>query len=285
MMLPELYIDASATLGESPAWDVKTQTLYWIDVLERKVYAGRKPILQLDHYVGCLAPRRKGGLVIAQRSGIWALEPDMKKLHKLAAPRREFTHNRFNDGKCDPRGRFLAGTMDHHEKEATGCLYSVSAQGTIRRLLKGLRISNGMAWSPDGRTMYFTDTPTREIMAFDYDLETGAISNYRVIIHFEKSFGWPDGMTTDTDGNLWIAMWGGGRVSQWRPDGTLLAQFGVPALNVSSCVFGGPALNELFITSALVGMDQAAFKKFPLAGGIFRMETNVTGLPTYEFAG
>ena len=285
MMLPELYIDASATLGESPAWDAKTQTLYWIDVLERKVYAGRKPILQLDHYVGCLAPRRKGGLVIAQRSGIWTLEPDMQKLRKLAAPRREFIHNRFNDGKCDPRGRFLAGTMDHHEKEATGCLYSVAADGAISRLLKGLRISNGMAWSPDGRTMYFTDTPTREIMAFDYDLQTGELSNPRVVIHFEKSFGFPDGMTTDTEGNLWIAMWGGGRISQWKPDGTLLAQFGVPALNVTSCAFGGPALNELFITSALVGMDQAAFKRFPLAGGIFRMETNVTGMPSYEFGG
>ncbi len=285
MMLPELFIDASATLGESPAWDAKTQTLYWIDVLERKVYAGRKPILLLDHYVGCLAPRRRGGLVIAQRSGIWTLEPDMQKMRKLAKPRREFAHNRFNDGKCDPRGRFLAGTMDHHEKEATGCLYSVGADGTISRLLKGLRISNGMAWSPDGKTMYFTDTPTREIMAFDYDLQSGEISNPRVIIHFEKSFGWPDGMTTDSDGNLWIAMWGGARVSQWSGDGTLLAQFGVPALNVTSCVFGGPALNELFITTALVGMDQTAFKKFPLAGGIFRMETNVTGMPTYEFAG
>ncbi len=285
MMLPELYIDASATLGESPAWDAKTQTLYWIDVLERKVYAGRKPILQLDHYVGCLAPRRNGGLVIAQRSGIWTLDADMKKLRKLAKPRGEFAHNRFNDGKCDPRGRFLAGTMDHHEKEATGCLYSVTADGSISRLLKGLRIANGMAWSPDGKTMYFTDTPTREVMAFDYDPGTGEISNYRVIIHFEKSFGHPDGMTTDMDGNLWIAMWGGARVSQWSPDGTLLAQFGVPASNVTSCVFGGPALNELFITTALVGMDPASFKKFPLAGGIFQMETNVTGMPTFEFAG
>lgn len=285
MMLPELYIDASATLGESPAWDAKTQTLYWIDILERRVYAGRKPILQLDHYVGCLAPRRNGGLIIAQRSGIWALEPNMKRLRKLGAPRREFAGNRFNDGKCDPRGRFLAGTMDHSEKEATGALYSFTPEGKITRLLKGLRISNGMAWSPDGRTLYFTDTPTRKIRAFDYDLKTGQIANSREIIHFDKSFGFPDGMTTDSDGNLWIAMWGGGRVSQWKPDGTLLAQFGVPAPNVTSCVFGGPAMNELFITSALVGMDKTGFKRFPQAGAIFRMETNVTGMPTYEFAG
>ncbi len=285
MMLPELYIDASATLGESPAWDAKTQTLYWIDVLERRVYAGRKPILQLDHYVGCLAPRKNGGLIIAQRSGIWTLDPDMKRLRKLASRPRELIHNRFNDGKCDARGRFVAGTMDHHEKEPSGALYSVSTEGKITRLLRGLRISNGMAWSPDGKTMYFTDTPTREIVAFDYDLETGEIWNYRVIIHFEKSFGFPDGMTTDMDGNLWIAMWGGARVSQWSPTGTLLAQFGVPALNVTSCAFGGPAMNELYITTAMLGMDKTGFKRFPQAGAIFRMETNVTGMPTFEFGG
>jgi sugar lactone lactonase YvrE len=285
MMLPELYIDASATLGESPAWDAKTQTLYWIDVLERRLYAGPKAILQLDQYTGSVAPRKDGGLVIAQRSGIWALEPNMKRLRKLASPRREPPNNRFNDGKCDPRGRFIAGTMDHQEKEASGSLYSLSTEGKLRKLLKVVRVSNGLAWSPDGRTMYFIDTPTRDVLAFDYDLDTGQISNTRVIIHFQKTFGWPDGMTSDTDGNLWIAMWGGARVTQWKPDGTLLAQFGVAAKNVTSCVFGGARMNELFMTTALVGMDAAGLRKYPQAGGVFRMETNVTGMPTYEFGG
>jgi sugar lactone lactonase YvrE len=283
MMLPELLIDASATLGESPAWDAKTQTLYWIDVLERRVYAGAKPILMLDDYIGCLAPRKDGGLVIAKRSGIWTLEPNMKKLKKLTAPRGEPPNNRFNDGKCDPRGRFLAGTMDHAEKEDSGALYTFSTEGGVRRLLKHVRISNGLAWSPDGKILYFVDTPTREVAAFDYDLDTGQITNARVIVRFHKSFGWPDGMTSDTDGNLWIAMWGGARVSQLKPDGTLLAQFGVAAKNVTSCVFGGSGMNELFITTALVGMDAAGMRKFPQAGGVFHMTTNVTGMPTYEF--
>lgn len=282
-MLPELYIDASATLGESPAWDAKTQTLYWIDILERRIYAGSKPILQLDHYVGSLAPRKDGGLVIAQRYGIWTLEPNMKKLRRRASPRREPANNRFNDGKCDPRGRFVVGTMDHGEQAKSGALYSLSPDGQLVKLLKELHISNGLAWSPDGKTMYFNDTPTREVKAFDYDLKSGQIANPRVIIHFEKTFGWPDGMTTDMDGNLWIAMWGGGRISQWNPDGTLLAQFGVPAKNVTSCVFGGPRMDELFITTAIVGMDRAEFKKYPQAGGIFRMQTNVAGMPTFEF--
>lgn len=285
MMLPELYIDGRATLGESPAWDAKTQTLYWVDVLERYVYAGGKRILQLGDYVGCLAPRKQGGLILAQRRGFRLVMPDMKTVHKLPAPRGEALQNRFNDGKCDPRGRFLAGTMDRNEKQDSGNLYSLSGSAIPRKLLSHVRISNGLAWSPDGRTMYFIDTPSRKVLAFDYDLDTGNLQNARVVIQFDKSFGWPDGMTSDTEGNLWIAMWGGARVTQWSPTGTLLAQFGVEAMNVTSCVFGGSNMNELFITTALTGMDAASFRRFPHAGGVFRMETDVTGMPTYEFDG
>ena len=285
MMLPELYINARATLGESPTWDAKTQTLYWVDVLERQIYAGAKRIVQLKDRVGCAAPRTGGGLIVAQGRGLRLLQPDMKTLRRAALAPREPAHNRFNDGKCDPRGRFLVGSMDHNEKQDSGALYSLSPGGQLQRLLRRVRISNGLAWSPDGKTLYFIDTPSRRVMAFDYDLDSGAITNARVIIVFDKSFGWPDGMTSDTDGNLWIAMWGGARVSQWKPDGTLLAQFGVEALNVTSCVFGGPGMNELFITTALVGTDAASLRKFPQAGGVFRMETHLTGMPTYEFGG
>jgi sugar lactone lactonase YvrE len=285
MMLPELYIDARATLGESPAWDAKTQTLYWVDVLERHIYAGAKCLLQLDDYIGCLAPRREGGLILAQRRGFRIVLPDMKTVKKLPSPRGEPDHNRFNDGKCDPRGRFLAGTMDGNEKEDSGTLYSLSPEGQARKLLTHVRISNGLAWSPNGKILYFIDTPSRQVMAFDYDLDTGKLMNARPLIKFDKSFGWPDGMTTDTDGNLWIAMWGGARISQVAADGTLLAQFGVEAMNVTSCVFGGPNMNELFVTTALSGTDATTFRNFPHAGGVFRMETHVTGMPTYEFGG
>ena len=283
MMMPELHYNAKATLGEGPAWDAKTQTLYWVDVLEKRIYAGSKLFLQLDDFVSCLAPRKDGGLVIAQRFGFWTFEPETAKLYTLASPKGEPSNNRFNDGKCDPRGRFVAGTMDHNEQETSGSLYSLSPEGRLKKLLKDLRISNGIAWSPDCKTMYHIDTPSREVRAFEYDIETGQIANPRVLIHFEETFGWPDGMTTDADGNLWIAMWGGARITQWNPRGILMEQFGIPAPNPTSCVFGGPNLNELFITTARVGMDAAALKKYPQAGGVFRMETSVTGMPTYEF--
>ena len=285
MMIPELYYNAKATLGEGPAWDARTQTLYWIDVLEKRIYAGSKLFLQLDDFVGCLAPRKDGGLVIAQRFGFWTFEPETNKLLTLASPKGEPSNNRFNDGKCDVRGRFVAGTMDHNEQEASGSLYSLSTEGRLKKLLKEVRISNGLAWSPDDKTMYFIDTPTREVKAFDYDLETGQIANPRVLIRFSETFGWPDGMTSDMNGNLWIAMWGGARVTQWNAKGILMEQFAVPALNVTSCIFGGPEMNELFITSARVGMDAAALKKYPQAGGVFQLITNVTGMPTYEFGG
>ncbi|HEX2698464.1 MAG TPA: SMP-30/gluconolactonase/LRE family protein, partial [Anaerolineales bacterium] len=171
------------------------------------------------------------------------------------------------------------------EQEASGALYSLSTEGRVKKLLKEVRISNGIAWSPDHKTMYHIDTPTRDVKAYDYDIETGQIANPRVLIHFADTFGWPDGMTTDMKGNLWIASWGGARVSQWNAKGVLLEQFGVPALNVTSCVFGGPDMNELFITTARVGMDAAALTKYPQAGGIFRMQAEVEGMPTFEFGG
>ncbi len=285
MMLPELIYNAKAALGESPAWDAKTQTLYWVDILEKRVYTNGRPLLQLDDYVGCVAPRKDGGLILTQRFGFWTMNPDSDRLVTLASPKGEPSNNRFNDGKCDPRGRFIAGTMDHNEQEASGSLYSLSPDGRIKKLLKEIRIANGLAWSPDYKVMYFIDTPTRDVKAFDYDIETGQIANPRVFIHFVDTFGWPDGMTTDMDGNLWIAMWGGGRVTQWSPKGLLLEQFGLPALNVTSCVFGGADMNELYITSARSGLEPAKLRKYPQSGGVFRIKMNITGMPTFAFGG
>jgi len=175
--------------------------------------------------------------------------------------------------------------MDMSEKNPTGSLYSFDGT-SITRLLSGITISNGLTWSPDHKTFFYIDTPTREVKAFDYELETGAISSPRVAVRVHESLGWPDGMASDIQGNLWIAMWGGAQVTKWDPNtGKLLEQIPVPALNVSSCAFGGRDLNVLYITTARKGMDEAELKQYPLTGGLFRLETDVEGMPTFEFAG
>ena len=282
-MQAELLLDAKATLGEGPAWDSKTQTLYWLDILEKRIYAGTRILTQLDDLVCCIAPRKNGNLLLGTRLGFADLNPDSVQLTVLAALDSELPTNRLNDGKCDPAGRLLAGTMDMNEKDPNGALYSFDGKNSTR-LLDKVTISNGLAWSVDYKTFYYIDTPTREVKAFDYDLATGQIANPRVAIHIPESLGWPDGMTSDTDGNLWIALWGGAQVTKWNPStGKLLEQIPVPALQTSSCVFGGKDMNELYITSARKSMSETDLKKYPLSGGLFKVITNVVGMKTFEF--
>jgi sugar lactone lactonase YvrE len=281
----EIINEAKATLGEGPAWDAKTQTLYWVDILEKRVHFHRDDevgFIQLDEMPGCLAPRKDGNLIVAARASILDLEPATGKIAVLAAL-DEPANNRFNDGKCDPAGRLLAGTMNMDEKSPTGSLYSFDGQ-TATPLLDSIRISNGLAWSPDHKTFYYIDTPTREVKAFDYDLSTGQIANQRVAIFVPESLGWPDGMTSDTHGNLWIAMWGGAQITQWNPqNGELLEQIPLPAKNVTSCAFGGEGLNKLYVTSACKGLDKADLTAYRHSGSLMRVQTNVEGMPTFEF--
>lgn len=281
-MQAELLLDAKATLGEGPAWDAKTQTLYWVDILAKRIYAGMELLAQLDEFVGCLAPCKDGNLILGKRASFADFDIASSQQTVLVSLNESAT-NRMNDGKCDPAGRFLAGSMDMNEKDASGSLYSFDGK-TATRLLGDIRISNGLAWSPDHKTIYYIDTPTREVKAFDYDLSTGQIANPRIVIQIPESLGWPDGMTSDMDGNLWIAMWGGAQVTRWNPNsGKLLEQIPVPALQSSSCVFGGRDMNELYVTSARVGMSDDDLRKYPLSGGLFKVITDVVGMSTFEF--
>lgn len=281
-MQAELIFDAKATLGEGPAWDAKTETLYWVDILEKRVYAGIELLAQLDDFIGCLAPCRNGHLLLGKRLSFADFEPASAR-ERVLASLSEPTTNRINDGKCDPAGRFLAGTLDMSEKDSNGVLYSFDGKNTTR-LLDGIRISNGLTWSPDHKTFYYIDTPTRKVKAFDYDVSTGQIANLRVVIHVPEALGWPDGMTCDMDGNLWIAMWGGAQVTQWSPStAKLLEQVSIPAWLSSSCIFGGRDMNELYVTSARKDMSEADLKKYPFSGGLFKVVTNVAGMPTFEF--
>jgi len=286
-MKTELLLDAKATLGEGPAWDSKTQTLYWLDILEKRIYSGTQILAQLDDLIGCFAPCKNGNLILGlsgaeKRVSFVDFDPATSQQTVLAAL-TESASNRLNDGKCDPAGHFLAGSMDMNETDPNGAFYSFDGK-QITRLLDGITISNGLAWSPDHKIFYYIDTPTREVNAFDYDVATGQIANPRVAIHIPESLGWPDGMTSDTDGNLWIAMWAGAQITKWNPNtGKLLEQIPLPAFQTSSCVFGGEDMNELYVTSARKGMSEENLKKYPLSGGLFKVETKVTGMPTFEF--
>jgi sugar lactone lactonase YvrE len=288
-MLPELVLDAHAELGEGPAWDATFDRLTWVDIRAGDLHIyhpqGNTDVhISLGEAVGCAAPCQNGDLVIGLHSGIATYHLLDQKITPLANPEPHLPGNRFNDGKCDPAGRFLAGTMDEAEKEASGSLYSYSRGGTLKTLLTGLQISNGLTWSPDHQIFYFIDTPTRQVTAFDYDLATGNIANPRAIINVPPGFGWPDGMTSDAEGMLWVAMWGGAKLTRWNPaTGHLLELIPIPALNVSACAFGGPTLTDLYITSACKGMSVEQLADFPLSGGLFRVRTNIEGIPTYKF--
>ena len=300
-MNAELIFDAKATLGEGPAWDAKTQTLYWVDILEKRIYAGVELLAQLDDMIGCLAPCKNGNLILGLSGTVLEGEAQSRasfvdfapfgqtqgrpasSQQTVLAALKESATNRVNDGKCDPAGRFLAGTMDMNEKDPNGSFYSFDGKA-VQTLFSGVTISNGLAWSPDYKTFYYIDTPTRIVKAFDYDVSTGQIANPRAVIHFSESLGWPDGMTSDMNGNLWIAMWGGAQVTRWNPNsGELLEQISIPALQSSACVFGGKNRNELYVTSARKGMSEADLKKYPLSGGLFKVVTKFEGMPTFEF--
>ena len=281
-MKTEILFDVKATLGEGPAWDEKTQTLYWVDILGKRIYAGGEVLTELDDYIGCLAPTQNGHLIVGKRASFMDFDPANSQQTVLVTLPESAT-NRMNDGKCDPAGRLIAGTMDMNETDPTGSVYSYDGKSN-RVLFRDVTISNGMAWSADHKTFYYIDTPTCEVRAYDYDVKTGEIANRRKAFDVPKSLGWADGMTSDTEGNLWIAMWGGAQVTRWNPNtGQLLEQIPVPALQSSCPVFGGKNRNELYVTSARKGMSESDLNKYPLSGGLFKVETKYEGMPTFEF--
>lgn len=290
-MQPELLLDSRTELGEGPVWDSRLGVLYWVDIYAGTLHIynpqdGDDHTIHIGEPLGCAAPRRTGGLILGLGSGFGTLDLSDGSWTHLTIPQLNLHGNRFNDGKCDPVGRFIAGTMDDTEKSASGSLYSLDPDFTLRTLITGLHISNGLTWSPDNRTFYFIDTPTRFVMAYDYDLAIGRIANPRPVVSIPPDLGWPDGMTSDIEGMLWVALWGGARITRWDPaTGQMVAEFSIPALNVTSCIFGGSNLTDLFITTARKGLTTSELAEYPLSGGLFRLKTNIRGMPTSEYGG
>ena len=297
----ELVIDAKAKVGEGPCWDFRKQLLYWIDLFEGKVHV-YNPFTNFDTYicvgqpVGCVAPRLYGGLVLACKGGFYFLNIEMKKLIFIANPEKDLPNNIFNDGKCDACGRFWAGTTNDSLSEDVGSLYYLGSDLCVRKVLDHIYLSNGLTWSPDNRIMYYIDsgaylrTGYKEVWAFDYDITSGRIGNKRIAVK-QKRVGKEvfDGMTSDEEGMIWVAQFGDYNVSRFNPyTGELLEVIEVPTANVTSCIFGGQKLNELYITTArstnpTVGADEKTIAKQPQAGGVFRVKTNVRGHICYPY--
>lgn len=283
-------LHAQAALGEGALWNPETARLYWVDIEGRALHVfdpatGRDDSFPTGERIGTVVPLHGGAVLVALQNGIHRLDPATGLLTLLVHPLTE-PSLRFNDGKCDPAGRFWVGTFDLLERPHAGTLYRLDPDGRLHVVLRGITNSNGLAWSLDRTTMYYIDTPTRAVQAFDYDHATGVIDRPRVIIRFSEAGGWPDGMTLDAEGKLWVGLWGGGRVQRHDPaTGALLQTVTVPAPHTSSCAFGGPDLATLFITTARGGLSPEQLEEFPLSGDVFAAEPGVRGVPAYFYGG
>ncbi|MHA1566247.1 MAG: SMP-30/gluconolactonase/LRE family protein [Alphaproteobacteria bacterium] len=289
-MSVECVLDGQADLGEGPVWDPARQLLWWVNITAPSVNrfdpaTGQNEAIAVPDLVGALALREQGGLVLALRDGFYGFDPDSGVADLITKPDTGNPGNRFNDGKCDRQGRFWAGTMDHDEKTPSGDLYRLSPDGEVKRFPAGFVVTNGLGWSPDNKTMYFTDSAGRTIYAYDFDLATGEMENRQVFARIEADGGFPDGLTVDGDGFVWGAHWDGWRVTRYVPTGRIERVVDLPVPRVTSCAFGGAGFDILYITSARVGLDGSALAKAPLSGGIFAVQTNAKGLPEPLFVG
>lgn len=287
----QLILDAKVELGEGSIWDHRQQRLYWVNITAGEVHiydpsVGSDRVIPVGQYVGTVAPARSGALMAALHHGFGRLDLETGALELIHAPEKDKPDNRFNDGKCDPAGRFWAGTISLKREKGVCALYRLDCDLTVTRMVEGVSNSNGICWSLDASTMYYIDTPTGRVDAFDYDAKTGSIANRRPVITVPPDMGHPDGMTIDAGGMLWVCLWGGGCVSRWDPrTGALLETVRVPAAQVSSCAFGGPDLNDLYITTARQNLSEADLVGQPHAGGLFRTRPGVRGIPAFEFGG
>lgn len=285
----ELVLDAGAELGEGPVWDDRASVLWWVDIKGERVHRfdpadGSDVGWDVGGQVGSLALReREPGVVLAMPGGFSILDTETGAVTERLPIEADLPGNRMNDGLCDARGRFWAGTMaTGPSREPAGSLYRLDPDWTATRVLDGIRTSNGIDWSNDGRTMYFADTPTQRIDAFDVDPEAGTLSNRRTVLTIPREEGGPDGMILDAEDHLWIALWGGDQLRRYTPDGEPDTIVHVPAHRVTKCAFGGLDLQDIYITCAWLGDER---ERYPKAGGVFRCRTGVRGRPTTRFAG
>ena len=280
--------NVGAVLGEGPAWVAREQALYWVDIKGRKIFRldERNELAAWDtpYRICSLAPREAGGFIAGTERGFATIDLDSSSFEPFLDPEPERSGNRFNDGKLDRHGRFWAGTMDDSEKEATGALYRLDWDRSAQRVDDGYKVTNGPAFSRDGRRMYHNDSALQTTFMFDVD-DSGMPSNRRLFARYGDGDGYPDGMTVDADDCLWIAFWDGWCIRRFSPGGECLENIPVPIQKPTSCAFGGRDMTRLYITSASVGLTEDERAEQPCAGGLFMLDTPYVGIEDVPFGG
>ena len=272
---PQPVLKHKCVLGEGPLWDSKRNTICWLDIIEGIIHqyntiSRHHQIIPVRQMIGCICLSTDGNFIAGVKDGIAKIDRATGRMEIIAHPEKHLPGNRFNDGGCDPAGRFWAGTMALSEEEGAGSLYMMDHKGIVSKKIEGVTISNGLAWSTDHSTLYYIDTPTQQVFAFNYNKSDGNISGKRVVINIPIDQGSPDGMTIDTEGMLWIAHWGGWQLSRWNPNtGEQLQSIALPVSKVTSCTFGGETLEDLYITTARVDLSEEENAEQPLAGCLF----------------
>lgn len=287
----ECVLPARALLGEGACWFADEQKLYWVDILRCEVHrfdpsTGRDEMRKTPCHVSMVQPTTRGDLVLATRDGIARMDFDSGRFAVLCDPESDLPGNRFNDGKPDPRGRLFAGSIAYDGSDKQANLWRIEPDLTFAKLIDHAGNSNGLGWSPDGKTFYWTDTKTGCVFAFDYDADSGDILNRRIAVEVDKSVGRPDGLTLDEEGFLWTALWAGHGVARWNPaTGEMVAKVECPAANVTCPAFGGQDLDVLYFTTAQKGREEVEPSPEPEAGNIFAAKVGVRGMPGFAFAG
>jgi L-arabinonolactonase len=289
-MRVDCVCNAKAILGEGPFWDVIDQRLYWVDIKGKLIHrfdpeTGRDETWPTPEVIGSLAVRAKGGLIVALRSGLYFYDLISGETAPVALPSAHPSHNRFNDGKVDRQGRFWSGSMDDLEKEPSGGLFRLDTSLNCDQLVDQITISNSLCWSPDSRTLYYSDSPQRTVWAWDFEPDSGQISNRRVFIHLPSDDGVPDGATIDTEGYFWLSVWGSWEVRRYDPNGWLDRTVRMPVQQPTCPMFGGKNLDTIYVTSASKGLTEKQLSEQPQAGSLFAFEPGVKGLPEMRFQG
>ena len=287
MIQAEHFLTIKNKLGESPLWHPDEELLYWVDIEGECFHryspeTGKGDTVQVGQPIGCLAFRASGGLILGLRDGIAFWDQNTSKIEIIDNPEAGRTKARFNDGKVGPGGRFWAGTIGEDDQSS---LYRLDPDLSIHTMETGITISNGIGWSPDYKIMYYTDSPLRVIYAYEFDLESGSISNRRDFVKVPVEDGFPDGLTVDSEGFVWSAHWDGWRLTRYDQKGSIERVVYLPVQRPTSCAFGGRDLDQLFITSAWTGLSETDRREQPLAGDLFWVQTEVKGQQENKFLG